>query len=706
MFEKTRNKTGLKKRNLVALSFSILTFFGMNVFGSQLSEAYSASKSEVKNLNQLEWKMWGYRPNYWKMNFDFNKLSGNWAEYQDIPFLIPGSVQKALKDQNIIPDWNMGLNSVKQEWVENRHWLITSRIPDEWVAQKDDCILHCKGLDYEGLVYVNGEEVGRFDNAFIPWSFDIAPFLKEKDNTLVFVFESPPKYLGQIGYTSLITDWKPRFNYGWDWVPRIVQIGIWDDVFLHTKAQSVFSQMQVNTAAAKEKEEGNLSVLVDHSFVTNDGFVKISLHDSDGNLILNDSLSMREISVGKTWENLKIKRWYPNGWGKQNLYLLEMTFWDERGTTLFKEEKKIGFKHVEWLPNEGAPANADPWICSVNNQPLFLQGVNWTPLLPNFADLRKKDYENMLNAYKSMGINTIRIWGGGFAEKSWLYELCDELGIMIWQDFPLSSSGLDNYPPSDDKTIAEFSEIATHYVNRLKNHVSLLLWCGGNELYERGDVKPVDNNHPLIGAVEKIVNQNDPNRRFVAGSPSGPSISAGVNNFGKGVNWDTHGPWKLPFGEKRTMDEVREFWKNNDSFIFSEVGVPGAMSASLIEKYSGDYSPLPASLDNPLWRTVNWWNEWDEYITTTPQDNQSLEDYVNWSQNRQNEGLAIALKSSKEKFPACGGFIIWMGHDCFPCLINTAIIDFEGNPKPVVEQLSKIWKNNSNIIYSHKRKKK
>jgi beta-mannosidase len=181
-------------------------------------------------------------------------------------------------------------------------------------------------------------------------------------------------------------------------------------------------------------------------------------------------------------------------------------------------------------------------------------------------------YENQPNNQiynKNLGINTIRIWGGGFAEKSWLYELCDELGIMIWQDFPLSSSGLDNYLPSGAGTVAKFSEIARHYVNRLKDHVSILLWCGGNELYEKGDIKPVDNTHPLIAAVEQVVKQNDPGRRFVPGSPSGPSIYASPDNFGKGVHWDTHGPWKLPFGEKKTMDEVSEFWKNNNNIIYS-----------------------------------------------------------------------------------------------------------------------------------------
>ncbi|HDR50276.1 MAG TPA: hypothetical protein ENN90_01455 [Mariniphaga anaerophila] len=691
-----------KKFYIFTFILLTLTTYGNLAYGTGSAKNQSDNSFQGKNLGQLEWSLWGYRPHVWKMNFDFNQLSGTWAEYQNIPFKVPGSVQQALKNQEIIPDWNVGLNFTLLEWIENRHWIIAAKIPDDWISQNANCILHCKGLDHQGILFINGREAGRFNNAFIPYSFDISDFLKEKNNTLAFVFECPPNYLGQIGYTSQITEWKPRFYYGWDWVPRIVQIGIWDELLLQTKAQNILSQVRVNTNAAKEKEEGELSVLVEGAETAGAAFAKISLNDAEGKIVFEDSVSSREISDGITREKLKIKRWFPNGWGEQHLYHLKLTFFGKNGKMQYQEEKKIGFKHVEWLPNKGSPENADRWICSINNQPLFIQGVNWTPLRPNFADLKKNDYEKILTIYKNLGINAIRIWGGGFAEKSWLYERCDELGILIWQDFPLSSSGLDNYPPDDAETIAEFSKIARHYVNRLKHHVSLLLWCGGNELYEKGDVKPVDHTHPLIATLEKIVKENDPHRRFVPGSPSGPSIYASPDNFGKGVHWDTHGPWKLPFGENKTMDEVAEFWKNNDSFFFSEVGVPGAMRASLIKKYSGDYQPLPASLNNPLWRTVNWWNEWDEYLTATKENERTLEKYVRWSQNRQTEGLSVALKTSKEKFPACGGFLIWMGHDCFPCPVNTAIIDFEGNSKPAAEQLSKIWRNNSNIIYPKK----
>ena len=127
--------------------------------------------------------------------------------------------------------------------------------------------------------------------------------------------------------------------------------------------------------------------------------------------------------------------------------------------------------------------------------------------------------------------------------------------------------------------------------------------------------------------------------------------------------------------------------------MHSEVGVAGAMSAAMINKYRGAYSALPANMENPLWRQVSWWIEWGDFMYDhNGKEPQTLEEYVAWSQQRQSSGLSIALQASKTRFPECGGFIIWMGHDSYPCPINTSIIDFDGNLKPAAYELSKIWK--------------
>ena len=307
------------------------------------------------------------------------------------------------------------------------------------------------------------------------------------------------------------------------------------------------------------------------------------------------------------------------------------------------------------------------------------------------------DNSKLLTIYQKMGINTIRIWGGDFAEKEWFYNLCDEPGIMIMQDFPISSSGLDNYPSKDPLVIAEMSYIVKQYLIRLEHHISILLWCAGNELYELTDNNvPVTDKHILIRTMKEWVSQLDPQRRFLTGSPSGPNKTAGWKNFGKGINRDVHGPWKLPYAtDDSTMNAVSRFWKTDDALFHSEVGVPGAMSAEMINKYRGSFRAMPANTNNPLWRTVNWWTDWREYLKEQCETSlNSIAKYVEWSQKRQTEGLCIALKSCKERFPGCGGFIIWLWHDSYPCPVNTSLIDFEGNLKPAAIELQKILKSN------------
>jgi beta-mannosidase len=243
--------------------FRFLVFFGSLLAISAPGRSETSSLLTFRDASGLEWKLWGYRPNVWRMNFNFESLSGTWAEIQGIDAVVPGSVRNTLKNAGIIPDWNIGLDYIASEWIENRHWLFTAKIPDEWVvANRENIVLRCHGLDYKGFIMVNGQEAGCFDNVFIPYDFPAGKYLKEKNNTLAIVFECPPENLAQIGWTSKIKDWKPRFYYGWDWVPRIVQTGVWDKVEFVVKAgnQCYISETNVIAGALPDSDKGSLTV--------------------------------------------------------------------------------------------------------------------------------------------------------------------------------------------------------------------------------------------------------------------------------------------------------------------------------------------------------------------------------------------------------------------------------------------------------------
>ena len=652
------------------------------------------------NASVLKWNLWGFSPGRWRfleVNPDYKERR---AEIREIPATVPGSVQLALKNAGIIKDWNIGLNHRESEWVENRSWMYSTNIPDGWVAGDKIIRLVCQGLDDNGYILVNGKEAGHFQNTFIPYSFDITPFLKESANTLDIVFDTPPRTNGA-PYTSKVKDWKPRFYYRWDWMPRNVQIGIWDDLFIEAtgKDMVVLDDLKVIASADRYKDEGELKVSGEMGHSAMRGKLAVKLIDSEGKRIMGETVPCTQIRDGKVWNILNVKRWYPNGEGEQPLYQLVCGLYDEAGNLRQEITRTIGFKNISWEPNKGAPAGADPWLCVVNNKPVFLQGVNWTPIRPYFADLREADYRKLITTYKNLGINIFRVWGGAMIEKKWFYDLCDEMGIMVWQEFPLSSSGIDNYPPETPTEIQTMAVIARSYVQRLRHHASLLMWCGGNELYELGNKGNVTDKHPMIRCIKEIVMAEDPGRRFVPGSPSGINRLGGLDNFGKGINWDTHGPWGLPFSRNdRTMAAVEKYWQLDDALMHSEVGASGAQSVEMTNKYKGGFNAFPANKENPLWDQSGDWVEWDVYLEEHQgKEPPSLNAYVTWSQERQAKGLAIALKACKKRFPACGGLIIWMGHDSFPCTANTSIIDFDGNPKPAAYKLSKIWKTNYKI---------
>lgn len=645
------------------------------------------------DLAGLSWTLTGWTPFLWRVHRALETGKAGGADSPPIPAPVPGSVQQALRTAGYLPNWNVGLRARECEWVENRHWIYAATLPDHWLASGHQLRLRCLGLDYSGWLLVNGQEVGPFRGTFCPHVFDLTPFLHDQGNTLQIVFDLPPRWLGQFGYTSAITEWKPRFNYTWDWMPRLLQTGIWDAIELEVGDGWAIEDLAC-TATLDDAGRGSLQV---RAVVPAGARVHLSVapaHSSAGPL-REETYPADHLQAGIAWDGLAVEPWWPNGAGPQPLYTLRCRLLDPTGAEVDRAERGIGFKSLRWEPCEGAPAGADPWLCVVNGQPIFLQGVNWTPIRPHFADVTAEQYGERLRLYRELGCNILRVWGGAFLEKEIFYNLCDELGLLVWQEFPLSSSGIDNWPPEDPRAIVEMGEIARSYITRRRHHVSLALWCGGNELQGGldgspiGSGKPVDLGHPLIAHLARVVVEEDPGRRFLATSAGGPRFMAEEDDFGKGLHWDVHGPWQA---EGDLADNWTRYWQGDDALFRSETGAPGASPTALIERYRGTLPTTPGTTENPLWNRTSWWIEWPEFVREQGREPHNLGEYVEWSQQRQARALTIAARACKERFPRCGGLIIWMGHDSFPCAANTAIVDFAGQPKPAALALAEVFR--------------
>jgi beta-mannosidase len=332
----------------------------------------------------------------------------------------------------------------------------------------------------------------------------------------------------------------------------------------------------------------------------------------------------------------------------------------------------------------------------VNGKQLFLFGVNWTPIRPNFADLQDEDYRKRIAAYQDIGVNMLRVWGGGFLETHAFYDLCDEKGLLIWQEFPLCSSGLDNCPPVGEEVMQQMSQIAASYIQRIQHHACLFLWCGGNELEDNRpehvstDPTLTIGQNPLVVKLGEIVAKHDPGRSYLPTAPYGPVGTFTLSSCGKGAHWDVHGPYNLV---GPVDGEWRDLWRHDDAMFHSETGAPSTSSAAIIRRFKGDLNVVPGTHSNPLWNRQPWWIDWPKFVQEKGREPASLEEFVTWSQKRQADALTIAVSAAKSRFPACGGLILWMGHDAFPCTANTSIIDFDGNPKPAALALKSILGN-------------
>lgn len=615
-----------------------------------------------------------------------------------VPARVPGSVQASLRDAGIIPDWEVGMNSKACEWVENRHWVYRTTLPDAWCTPSNATAairLHCQGLDYSGEVYLNGKLVAPFTGTHVPHLFECTPYLQATNNQLEILFTLPPRWLGQFGHTSQMTEWKVRFNYTWDWVPRLVQLGIWDDIRLELTDGNTFAQVRCTTDADVPSATGMLELggTVNGAAAEQ---VRITLSTGD-DIIRSATVSRADFHRGIRWEGLPVALWWSNLLGEQPLYTVQGELLDASGNVLDTLSRRVGFRHIAWQPCEGAPAEADPWVCVVNGKPVFCQGVNWAPIRANFADLTVADYRKRLQLYHDLGCNMIRVNGVGFLEKTWLYDLCDEFGIMVWQDFPMSSSGLDNWASEEPRAIEEMAAIALSFIERRRHHASLTLWCGGNEL--QGDLagnhtgmgKPCDLSHPMLRRLAEVVAAHDPTRRFLVTSASGPRAGANPAEFGLGVHWDVHGPYVTG-----NENELAAYWAHDDALFRSEVTCPSACSAEIIRAYAGECRPFPATLDNPYWtRPTSWWNDWAPLVELHGREPKELEEYVAWSQQRQARLLVEAFTACKARFPRIGGVLLWTGHDTFPTPSNASIVDFHGDPKPAALALSAVWKDNA-----------
>jgi len=633
------------------------------------------------SLNGSDWTLIGRIPNQMQkttsmeLNIHTDPIVG------PIKAAVPGAVQADLLKEGLIDNPYYGRNCEHSEWVNNREWQFRkSFVLNEELKSRQRFILSFEALDFCGEIYLNSKKIADFADMFVPIHADVTTEINiGGENILDVVFRKSPEVDCQFGYTSRTKKFKSRFNYFWDWSPRMIPVGICGNVSLKGYNSGCIEDLYPK--AEGETVSANVSF---HSLTGGDYTFTYTVCKKGTNtpkivafkerLRAGAHTIIHEITV----ENPAL--WYPNCQGEQPLYTLTLTV-DEGGKPCDTAEKNFGFRCIKFIQNDNAPAGALPYTMVINGQKTFIKGVNWVPLSMYYGTVTRADYFGCVKRFKDMNCNLLRVWGGGILEKSDFYDACDALGIMVWQEFPQSSSGIDNLPPGDDPDVmSNLQDIAAHFIKGRRHHPSHVIWCGGNELMHDGCI-PVDLTHRNIKMLADLVKTLDNGKCFLPSSASGPSFCADKKNFGKGLHHDVHGPWKY-LGE----EEQYTFFNGDDSLFRSETGCPGAASFDAIKKYSNGMSLWPPIKENRYWGFPStWWILYDEMqalFGAFPSE-KSLKTYIDSTRLLQAEALRYAAEATIRRTGEASGFILWMGNEPYPNPCNTSVLEFDGNtPKP------------------------
>ena len=268
------------------------------------------------DLSKLSWMLLGWRPFTWRLAKKPEGISATPADLGPYPISLPGTIQRALLEASVIDDWNIGVQSRACEWVEHRHWDLTATISKGLLPKGERVVLNAEALDYSGWILVDCAEVARFEGALAPHRFDLTAWLSDgEQHTLSVVFEEPPREQGQFGYTSLSRFFKPRYNYNWDWTPRLVPTGIAGRFEIRTGPSATHEIIRLRTTIAKDGRTGRLeATLACEGCAAAECELRVSLRDREHALASEAKLAHDGENI-LVLENLDVEPWWPNGSG-------------------------------------------------------------------------------------------------------------------------------------------------------------------------------------------------------------------------------------------------------------------------------------------------------------------------------------------------------------------------------------------------------
>ena len=572
-------------------------------------------------------------------------LNGTWsfrqtAQAQSFPATVPGCVHTDLLANQLLPDPFYRDQEKDQKWVGETNWTYHRTFTVESsLLDHERVLLRFHGLDTIATIHLNGEQLGKTENMFRVYEFDVKPHLHTGENTLEVVFRSPMQFVREMDATlGEMAGWiepmrvnsgawirKEPCNFGWDWGPKMPTVGIWREVELI--AFNGARLQHVHILQDHQASGVHLTVHISAELLQASSLEANVLVQFDGETVAHARATLQP--DGNATLSLMLEQprlWWVNGLGEQPLYQVTVDLLDSvTNTPLDSLAKRIGLRTLQLETPNDEWGQAMYFTC--NGVRFFAKGANWIPASPYPAEPTRDHLEVFVRATAQANMNMLRVWGGGIYEDAHFYDLCDEYGIAIWQDFMFACG---TYPSTHAEWMENVAEEAVQNVRRIRHHASLAVWCGNNEI-EQGMMIPEwektvswdEYNLLFVDLLGEIVATHDPQRRYWQASPHSPGNVR--DPFDQTVG-DTHlwAVWhgKEPFEWYRTRQDrfcsefgfqsfpepatLNEFTAPEDRNITSyvmEYRQRSQIGNGTIIHYMLDWFRLPNTFENMVWLT-------------------------------------------------------------------------------------------------------
>ncbi len=602
-----------------------------------------------------------------------------------VPAKVPGAVQLDYAEAKGYKPYYRELNFRQFDWMEKEYFIYRSKLSFE--CGPLDCALLCfGGIDYRYIIKIDGKTFADGEGMFTPVTIDVTPFSGKSPELEVILFPIPTNGLEKRDRAQAAASCKPASSYTWDWHPRLVPSGIWEEAYIKVIPLGSPTKLEASYRLSDDLRSVTVTADVD---VCGMGSFEVALTDPDGNVCVSEKRDVGENQTERFILNLNNPRlWYPRGYGEQPVYKLSVKGADPDALT-----RSIGFRSSKLVRNaedvkrfeRAFPMTAlpAPATIEINGVRVFAKGSNWVNAEIFPCNITDKRYDELLKMAYDANMNILRLWGGQIINREYFYDKCDRLGIMVWQEFMLSC----NRHPDTDEYLKVLRQEATTIIKRLRTHPCIAFWCGGNELFNSWSGLTVQS-HPLR-MLDSLCFELD---RFTPFNMTSPLHGMGHGTYVKvviseGDNDEKTGPVK---GE-----EYISVIKRSGLNAYTEFGCNGGATPEYIKKYIMDennYQDCNAS--NEIWKEHHAFEAWNKstwlgksevryYFGTWD----SVDDLMEKTLYLQSMAYKTMFEEMRRQWPHCSMAVNWDFNEPWPCAAGNSLINWPAEPKPALHSV-------------------